>query len=160
MVGSWHQPHDVVQMFAPGGGGRVSRGGRGDGGLCSGLGCGVIWADGEPQPLARTSATRTRARDDGALTALREASRRPYLSRGSSASRRPSPKRLNPSTVTKIAMPGKSEIQGLDWMNATLAFIQSNPWISLFPGIAIFVTVLGFNLFGDGLRDALDPRLK
>src|SRR5438093_1409845 len=41
-----------------------------------------------------------------------------------------------------------------------LAIIQSNPWISLFPGIAIFVTVLGFNLFGDGLRDALDPRLK
>ena len=38
--------------------------------------------------------------------------------------------------------------------------IQSNPWISLFPGLAIFVTVLGFNLFGDGLRDALDPRLK
>ena len=40
------------------------------------------------------------------------------------------------------------------------AFIQANPWLSLFPGIAIFVTVLGFNLFGDGLRDALDPRLK
>ena len=34
------------------------------------------------------------------------------------------------------------------------------PWLSLFPGLAIFVTVLGFNLFGDGLRDALDPRLK
>ena len=30
----------------------------------------------------------------------------------------------------------------------------------LFPGLAIFVTVLGFNLFGDGLRDALDPRLR
>jgi len=34
------------------------------------------------------------------------------------------------------------------------------PWLSLFPGLAIFLTVLGFNLFGDGLRDALDPRLK
>src|SRR5437879_5296419 len=45
-------------------------------------------------------------------------------------------------------------------LKANVAFIQSNPWISLFPGIAIFVTVLGFNLFGDGLRDALDPRLK
>jgi peptide/nickel transport system permease protein len=31
-------------------------------------------------------------------------------------------------------------------------------WYALFPGIAIFVTVLGFNLFGDGLRDVLDPR--
>src|SRR5207245_11120455 len=79
MVGSWHQPHDVVQMFAPGGGGRVSRGGRGDDGLCSGLGCGVIWADGESQPLARTSATRTRVRDDGALTAFREGFAPPLL---------------------------------------------------------------------------------
>jgi glutathione transport system permease protein len=32
--------------------------------------------------------------------------------------------------------------------------------ITLFPGIAIFVTVLAFNLLGDGLRDALDPKLK
>ena len=45
-------------------------------------------------------------------------------------------------------------------LKANVAFIQANPWLSLFPGIAIFVTVLGFNLFGDGLRDALDPRLK
>ena len=45
-------------------------------------------------------------------------------------------------------------------LKANVAFIQSNVWLSLFPGLAIFVTVLGFNLFGDGLRDALDPRLK
>lgn len=31
------------------------------------------------------------------------------------------------------------------------------PWISIFPGIAIFITVMGINLFGDGLRDILDP---
>lgn len=37
-------------------------------------------------------------------------------------------------------------------------YLTSAPWISLFPGAAIFVTVLGFNLIGDGLRDALDPR--
>lgn len=37
-------------------------------------------------------------------------------------------------------------------------YLTSAPWISLFPGAAIFVTVLGFNLVGDGLRDALDPR--
>jgi peptide/nickel transport system permease protein len=45
-------------------------------------------------------------------------------------------------------------------LKANVSFIQANAWLSLFPGIAIFVTVLGFNLFGDGLRDALDPRLK
>jgi peptide/nickel transport system permease protein len=33
-------------------------------------------------------------------------------------------------------------------------------WLSLFPGLAILVTVLGYNLLGEGLRDALDPRLK
>ncbi len=32
------------------------------------------------------------------------------------------------------------------------------PWMSIFPGLAIFITVLGLNLFGDGLRDYLDPR--
>lgn len=32
--------------------------------------------------------------------------------------------------------------------------------LSTFPGLAIFVTVLGFNLLGDGLRDALDPRMR
>jgi len=45
-------------------------------------------------------------------------------------------------------------------LKANVAFIQANLWLSLFPGLAIFFTVLGFNLFGDGLRDALDPRLK
>jgi peptide/nickel transport system permease protein len=34
------------------------------------------------------------------------------------------------------------------------------PWIVLFPGMAIMITVLGYNLLGDGLRDALDPRMK
>jgi peptide/nickel transport system permease protein len=32
------------------------------------------------------------------------------------------------------------------------------PWVMTFPGLAIFLVALGFNLFGDGLRDALDPR--
>jgi peptide/nickel transport system permease protein len=35
-----------------------------------------------------------------------------------------------------------------------------SPWVSLFPGLAILVTVLAFNLAGDGLRDILDPRLQ
>lgn len=39
-------------------------------------------------------------------------------------------------------------------------FIVTHPWLSLFPGIAILLTVAAFNLIGDGLRDALDPRLR
>ncbi|WP_135827371.1 nickel transporter permease [Halorussus halobius] len=38
------------------------------------------------------------------------------------------------------------------------SYIQSAWWLSLFPGVAIFITVMGFNLFGDVLRDVLDPR--
>lgn len=40
------------------------------------------------------------------------------------------------------------------------AYILQAPWTVLFPGVAIMLTVLGFNLMGDGLRDALDPRMK
>ncbi len=39
-------------------------------------------------------------------------------------------------------------------------YLFSAPWLALLPGAAIFVTVMAFNLFGDGLRDALDPRLR
>lgn len=50
-----------------------------------------------------------------------------------------------------------------DWgqmVNSAHQYIHSVWWLSLPPGIAIMVTVLGFNLLGDGLRDALDPRLR
>ena len=40
------------------------------------------------------------------------------------------------------------------------ALILRAPWVMTFPGITILMAVLGFNLFGDGLRDALDPRLR
>jgi peptide/nickel transport system permease protein len=39
-------------------------------------------------------------------------------------------------------------------------FISTQPWLSLFPGLAILFSVAAFNLIGDGLRDALDPRLR
>lgn len=39
-------------------------------------------------------------------------------------------------------------------------FLTQAPWTMIFPGLAIMLTVLGFNLMGDGLRDALDPRMK
>ena len=37
-------------------------------------------------------------------------------------------------------------------------FMMFMPWMSIFPGLAIFLTVIGFNLMGDGLREALDPK--
>ncbi len=42
----------------------------------------------------------------------------------------------------------------------TREFLRDAPWAATFPGIAILLTVVGFNLLGDGLRDALDPRLR
>lgn len=45
-------------------------------------------------------------------------------------------------------------------LKANLLLVEINPLITIFPGLAIFLTVLAFNLFGDGLRDVLDPRLK
>lgn len=39
-------------------------------------------------------------------------------------------------------------------------FIRSNPWIVTLPGLAILISVVSINLFGDGLRDALDPKLR
>ena len=43
---------------------------------------------------------------------------------------------------------------------SALEFIQSAWWVVTFPGLAILISVLAFNLMGDGLRDALDPKLK
>ena len=42
-------------------------------------------------------------------------------------------------------------------LNEGRTYLETAPWISVFPGIAIMVTVLAFNLLGDGLRDILDP---
>jgi ABC-type dipeptide/oligopeptide/nickel transport system permease subunit len=43
-------------------------------------------------------------------------------------------------------------------LNTARGYLQTAPWLALTPGVIIFVTVLAFNLLGDGLRDALDPR--
>jgi peptide/nickel transport system permease protein len=43
-------------------------------------------------------------------------------------------------------------------LNTGLQFLRQAPYLSTFPGVAIMITVLGFNLLGDGLRDVLDPR--
>jgi peptide/nickel transport system permease protein len=50
-----------------------------------------------------------------------------------------------------------------EWGNILKAgskFLETHPYIAIFPGIAIIIIVLSFNFFGDGLRDALDPKLK
>jgi len=43
-------------------------------------------------------------------------------------------------------------------LNSAQRFLSNAPWLAVFPGLAIFLTVMSFNLLGDGLRDALDPR--
>lgn len=43
-------------------------------------------------------------------------------------------------------------------LNSAQRFLDNAPWLAIAPGLAIFVVVLAFNLMGDGLRDALDPR--
>jgi peptide/nickel transport system permease protein len=43
-------------------------------------------------------------------------------------------------------------------LNEAQQFLSQAPWLAVFPGVAIFLCVLSFNLVGDGLRDALDPR--
>jgi len=43
-------------------------------------------------------------------------------------------------------------------LNTAKAFLEQAPWLTMWPRLAIFFVVLGFNLLGDGLRDALDPR--
>jgi len=45
-------------------------------------------------------------------------------------------------------------------LNTAYGLMQNAPWAAIFPGLAISLAVTGFNLVGDGLRDALDPRLK
>jgi len=49
---------------------------------------------------------------------------------------------------------------GLMLRGAAVEFAESAPWMAIFPGLAISLAVFGFNLFGDSLRDALDPRLR
>jgi peptide/nickel transport system permease protein len=49
---------------------------------------------------------------------------------------------------------------GLMLRGAGMQFMERAPWLAIAPGVAISLAVFGFNLFGDSLRDALDPRLR
>ena len=44
-------------------------------------------------------------------------------------------------------------------LNASQEYLTAAPWLAIFPGVAITLAVTGFNFLGDGLRDAIDPRL-
>jgi ABC-type dipeptide/oligopeptide/nickel transport system permease subunit len=45
-------------------------------------------------------------------------------------------------------------------LSVAQGYISLAPWLAYWPGLAIFLAVMGFNLVGDGVREALDPRLK
>jgi peptide/nickel transport system permease protein len=49
---------------------------------------------------------------------------------------------------------------GLMLQGGAEEYAESAPWVPIFPGIAITLAVFGFNLFGDALRDVLDPKLR
>jgi len=45
-------------------------------------------------------------------------------------------------------------------LNAAQRYLSQAPWIALYPGLMIFIVVMALNVVGDGLRDALDPRVR
>ena len=89
---------------------------------------------------------------------------------------------LLPNAVAPIIVQGTLEVAGVIILESTLSFLgfgiqpptaswgnmlanaESNmsiaPWVAIFPGLCILVTVLAINYLGDGLRDALDPKMK
>jgi peptide/nickel transport system permease protein len=89
---------------------------------------------------------------------------------------------LLPNAVAPIIVQGTLEVAGVIILESTLSFLgfgiqpptaswgnmlanaESNmaiaPWVAIFPGVCILITVLAINYLGDGLRDALDPKMK
>ena len=59
-----------------------------------------------------------------------------------------------------VGTPAPNPSWGIMLSGAAQQFIRVAPWMAIFPGIAISLAVFGFNIFGDALRDALDPRLR
>ena len=67
------------------------------------------------------------------------------------------------STTTLSFLGMGSQAPSPDWglnLSKGMDYIGSAPWLSIFPGIALVYTVLGFSLLGEGIRDILDPHLK
>ncbi|MFX1234153.1 MAG: ABC transporter permease, partial [Promethearchaeota archaeon] len=66
-------------------------------------------------------------------------------------------------SLAGLSFLGFSDPRMIDWGNEIAEareFLYISPWASMGPGFMILLAVLGFMLLGDGLRDALDPRLK
>ena len=59
-----------------------------------------------------------------------------------------------------LGLPPLTPSWGRDLFAGATRIVETAPWLSVFPGIAISLTVYGFNLFGDALRDVLDARLR
>jgi peptide/nickel transport system permease protein len=49
---------------------------------------------------------------------------------------------------------------GLMLQGGAEEYVESAPWVAIWPGVAISLAVFGFNLFGDAIRDTLDPKLR
>ncbi|MBN2155340.1 MAG: ABC transporter permease [Candidatus Lokiarchaeota archaeon] len=65
--------------------------------------------------------------------------------------------------LASLAFLGFSQTDAVEWgfdVNANKSALINAPWAAIWPGIGIVITVMGFMLLGDGLRDALDPRSK
>ncbi|MDR0553802.1 MAG: ABC transporter permease subunit, partial [Treponema sp.] len=68
---------------------------------------------------------------------------------------------LSTSSLSFLGLGVQSHIP--EWGNILKmgsAYLETHTYMALFPGLAIILIVLAFNFFGDGLRDALDPKLK
>ena len=59
-----------------------------------------------------------------------------------------------------LGTPEPNQAWGQMLSGKTLENVERAPWNAVFPGLALTITVFGFNLLGDGLRDVLDPRLR
>ncbi len=59
-----------------------------------------------------------------------------------------------------VGVPVGTPSWGADLSGSSRQFFIQAPWLAIFPGLALSITVFGFNIFGDALRDSLDPRLR
>ena len=67
---------------------------------------------------------------------------------------------VNEATLTFLGLGDPTAVSWGLMVSLGKTYLRRAPWVSTFPGLAIFLATLGFNLFGDGLRDALDVRTK